>query len=250
MNLPARWGTLLICFTVVVAASAQELTVSTAASMGNAMHDIGLAYRAFQPGVTLNFNIASSGALLAQIAQGAPVDVFASADLETMDRAQAQQLILPATRANFAANELVLISPRQRPATLTALPDLRGSGVQRIAIGTPANVPAGRYAQAALQRAGLWSALVAKLVYADNVRQALDYVSRAEADAGFVYRTDAMTRADAVRIDFAVPTQAPVLYPIATVAASRNPAASSAFIAFVRGPQGQAVFARHGFAPP
>ena len=138
-------------------AKAQELTVSAAASLGNAMRDIGSAYQATHAGVKLNFNFAASGALLAQLQQGAPVDVFASADLETMDRADVAKLTRPETRVNFAANELVLVSPLAQPPKARTLADLAGAGVRRIAVGTPSSVPAGRYAQAALE--ARWNAL-------------------------------------------------------------------------------------------
>ena len=231
-------------------AGAQAITVSAAASLQNAMREIGTAYRLAQPAAKVSFNFAASGPLLAQIAQGAPVDVFASADTETMDKAQAQHLIASATRADFAANELVLVSPLARPAPVKSLAELTRPEVQRIAVGSPASVPAGRYAQAALERAALWAPLTPKLVFAENVRQALNYVSRAEVDAGFVYRTDALVDQDKVRIDFAVPTAGVVRYPIARVAASRNAAAADGFIAFVRGAAGQAVLARFGFGRP
>ena len=231
-------------------AAAQELTISAAASLGNAMRDIGSAYQAARPGARLNFNFAASGALLAQLQQGAPVDVFASADLDTMDRAEAAKLTRPETRVNFAANELVLVSPLARPPAARTLADLAGAGVQRIAAGTPSSVPAGRYAQAALEAQGLWSAVNPKLVFADNVRQALNYVSRGEVDAALVYRTDALTDKAQVRVDYTVPTAQPVLYPIAVVTASRNAAAATEFIRFVAEAPGQAVLARHGFRPP
>lgn len=237
-------------FTFSSAASAQELTVSAAASLQNAMREIGAAYQAAQPGAKVHFNFAASGALLAQIAQGAPADVLASADTETMDRAQARQLIVAATRVDFAANELVLVSPLAQPATLKALADLAAPAVQRIAIGTLASVPAGRYAQAALEKQGLWTALQPKLVYADNVRQVLNYVGRAEAEAGFVYRTDALVDQDKVRIDLVVPTATRVVYPIAAVAASAHAKAAADFVRFVAGPSGQAVLGRHGFIRP
>lgn len=236
--------------TLASAASAQELTVSAAASLQNAMRDIGSAYQAAHPGTRLNFNFAASGALLAQIAQGAPADVLATADTETMDRAQAQRLITASTRADFAANELVLISPLAQPASLKTLADLSATPIQRIAIGTVASVPAGRYAQAALEAQNLWARLLPKFVYAENVRQVLNYVGRAEADAGFVYRTDALIDRDKVRIDLVVPTATRVRYPIAAVAASPNAAAAADFARFVAGPQGQAVLERHGFARP
>lgn len=231
-------------------AAAQEITVSAAASLQNAMREIGTTYQAAHPGARVNFNFAASGPLLAQIAQGAPVDVFASADTETMDKAQAQRLITASSRADFAANELVLVSPVARPAPAKTLADLARPEVRRIATGTPASVPAGRYAQAALEQAALWGPLTPKLVFAENVRQALNYVARAEVDAGFVYRTDALVDQDKVRIDFTVPTAGPVRYPIARVAASPNGAAADAFIAFVTGAPGQAVLARFGFRRP
>lgn len=230
-------------------ASAQEITVSAAASLQNAMKDIGTAYQAAHPGSKVNFNFAASGPLLAQIAQGAPVDVFASADVETMDKAQAQNLIKPGSRVNFAANELVLISPSSRPASLKALADLRKPGIVHIAVGTPATVPAGRYAQAVLEAQGLWQELTPKFVFAENVRQALNYVSRAEADAGFVYRTDALVEKDKVRIDAVVPTPKPVLYPIALVAATKNASTAADFLKFVSSPTGQAVLGKFGFTP-
>ena len=231
-------------------ASAQALTVSAAASLQNAMREIGSAYQTAHPGTVLRFNFGASGALLAQIAQGAPVDVFASADTETMDRALARQLVDPASRLDFARNELVLVSPRREPATLRGLADLAGANTKRIAIGSPATVPAGHYAQAALERAGLWAAVRPKLVYAENVRQSLNYVSRGEVDAAFVYRTDALLDAATVRVDASVETASPVRYPIARVAASRQADAARRFIAFVAGEPGQAVLARHGFGRP
>ena len=238
------------CLGSAGASLSQELTVSAAASLANAMRDIGVAYQAARPGVRLNFNFAASGALLAQLQQGAPVDVFASADLDTMDRAEAARLTRPETRVNFASNELVGVSPSSRPPAARALTELAGAGVRRIAVGTPSSVPAGRYAQAALEAQGLWVTVGPKLVFADNVRQALNYVSRAEVDAALVYRTDALIDPAQVRIDFIVPTAQPVRYPIAVVAASRNAAAAAEFVRFVAEAPGQAVLARHGFRPP
>lgn len=230
-------------------ARAQQITVSAAASLQNAMRDVGAAYQASRPGSKVLFNFAASGPLLAQIAQGAPVDVFASADTETMDKAQAQNLIHVDSRIAFAANELVVVSPLSRAAAIKSLADLKKPDIVRIAIGTPATVPAGRYAKSALEAQGLWAALTPKWVFADNVRQALSYVSRAEADAGFVYRTDALVDKDKVRIDAVVPTPQPVVYPIALVASTANASMGSDFIRFVTGPQGQAILGKFGFSP-
>jgi molybdate transport system substrate-binding protein len=232
-----------------VSAQAQEITVSAAASLQNALREIGAAYQAAHPGIKVNFNFAASGPLLAQIAQGAPVDVFASADAETMDKAEAQHLIKPETRVVFATNELVLVSPASLPASIKSPADLKMPGVAHIAIGAPATVPAGRYARSVLEAQGLWTELSPKFVFAENVRQALNYVSRAEAEAGFVYRTDALIDKDKVRIDVVVPTARPVVYPVALVAATRNAGAATSFLKFLTGPQGQAVLGKFGFTP-
>ena len=233
-----------------VASPAAELTVSAAASLGNAFREIGGAFAAARPGTTVRFNFAASGALLQQIAQGAPVDVFASADEETMAQAVQRGLVAPAARAAFARNTLVVIVPSDAPALPRALADLVAPSFRRLAIGVPASVPAGRYARAALESAGLWPALATKTVGAQSVRQALDYVARGEVEAGFVYATDASAMADKVRVAFAVPTATPVRYPIAALAASGNAADAQAFVAFVLAPPAQAILRRHGFAPP
>src|SRR5690606_30842991 len=134
-------------------------------------------------------NFAASGALLQQIAKGAPVDVFASADQQTMDQAQAQDLVKAGERRNFVTNSLVVIVPENAKAAPATLNDLEQ--YQRIAIGLPASVPVGRYTKSVLDKAQLWSAIEPKMIGAQSVRQALDYVARAEVDAGFVYATDA-----------------------------------------------------------
>ncbi|WP_442975224.1 molybdate ABC transporter substrate-binding protein, partial [Salmonella enterica] len=119
------------------------------------------------------------------------VDVFASADQETMDQAQAQRLVIAATRRNFVSNTLVVIVPSTAAAVPRAVADLAQAPYQRIAIGIPASVPVGRYTKGVLEAAGLWRAIEPKMIGAQNVRQALDYVARAEVDAGFAYATDA-----------------------------------------------------------
>jgi molybdate transport system substrate-binding protein len=233
-----------------VASPAAELTVSAAASLGNAFREIGAAFAATRPATTVRFNFAASGALLQQIAQGAPVDVFASADEETMAQAVGRGLVAPAARAVFARNTLVVIVPSGAQRLPRSLADLAAPSFRRLAIGVPASVPAGRYARAALERAGLWPALAKKAVGAQSVRQALDYVARGEVEAGFVYATDAMAMADKVQVAFAVPTATPVRYPIAAVAASANAADAQAFVAYLLAPPAQAILRRQGFAAP
>lgn len=196
------------------------------------------------------FNFAGSDALLVQIARGAPVDVFASADQDVMDRAEKQQLLAPGTRRNVASNSLVLVVPADSALGLKAPADLAQPAVRRIAIGNPASVPAGRYTRAALEAAKLWAAVEPKAVYAQSVRQALDYVARGEVEAGFVYATDAAVMAGKVRVVATVPTAAPITYPAAALATAPNPDAARRFVAFLATPAAQAVLARHGFAKP
>jgi molybdate transport system substrate-binding protein len=232
------------------AAMAADLTVSAAASLTNAFKEVGSAFEAANPQPKVQFNFAASGTLLQQIARGAPVDVFASADQETMNQAEQQRLVRPGTRVNFVSNSLVVIVPRDAATPPKALADLDAPSFKRIAIGVPASVPVGRYTKAVLEKAQLWAAIEAKMIGAQSVRQALDYVARGEVDAGFVYGTDAALMADKVKVAFAVPTETPVLYPIAPVAASANGAAAQKFVAYVASPPAQAILAKYGFGKP
>lgn len=236
--------------TLTPGARAADLTVSAAASLTNAFKELAPAFEAQNPGTKVLLNFAASDALLAQISKGAPVDVFASADEETMDRAQSQQLVAGGSRRDFAANALVLIAPSDGTLALSTLADLAQPGVRRIALGQPGGVPAGRYAKGALEAAKLWTGLEARAVFAQSVRQALDYVARGEAEAGFVYATDAAVMKDRVKVAFTVPTATPIRYPVAQVAGGPNPTAARAFVDYLLSPAGQAVLARHGFQKP
>lgn len=229
---------------------AAELTVSAATSLSNAFRDLAPPFQARNPDIKVQFNFGASGALLQQIAKGAPVDVFASADQETMDQAQAQGLVKAAQRRNFASNALVVIVPARAAQSPHALNDLARHPYQRIAIGLPASVPVGRYTKGVLEQAGLWAAIEPRMLGTQNVRQALDYVARGEVDAGFVYATDVAIMEGKVRLALKVPTAQPILYPIAPLAASPNHAAAEKFAAFVNSPEAQATLAKYGFGKP
>ncbi len=231
-------------------ALAADLIVSAAASLTNAFTELGRSFDAAHPDAKVQFNFAASGALLQQIAKGAPVDVFASADQETMNQAERQQLVISGARVNFASNSLVVIVPQDATSLPTSLADLGAPGIRHVAIGVPASVPVGRYTKAVLEKAQLWPAIETKMIGAQSVRQALDYVARGEVEAGFVYGTDAAIMPGKVRIAFTVPTDTPVLYPIAPVAASTNADAARTFVAYVASPAGLAVLARYGFGKP
>jgi molybdate transport system substrate-binding protein len=231
-------------------AGAQAITVSAAASLTDAMREIGQRFEAAQPGTTVRFNFAASGVLIQQILQGAPVDVFLSADQVTMDRGVEAKVIDPATRRDFAANTLVMISPPQGSVALSAVSDLTRPEVRRVAVGKLATVPVGRYTKEALDSARVWAALEPKIVYADNVRQVLDYVARGEVEAGFVYRTDAELMKDKVRIVLTATGHAPVTYPAAVVAESREKVRARAFVDFLFGAEARGILQRYGFALP
>lgn len=231
-------------------ANAVDLTVSAASSLSNAFKDLAPLFEAAHPGNKLQYNFAASGALLQQIAKGAPVDVFASADQETMDQAQAQKLVSATQRRNFASNALVVIVPAASANTPKSVAELTQRAYQRIAIGLPASVPVGRYTQRVLEAGGQWAAIEPKMIGANNVRQALDYVARAEVDAGFVYATDAATMADKVKVALTVSTTRPILYPASAVSASPNAALATKFVDFLLSAPAQAVLARYGFGRP
>jgi molybdate transport system substrate-binding protein len=240
--LPTLFGLAL----VATGANAAELTVSAASSLSNAFAELGRAYESTRPQDKVELNFAASDVLLRQIEHGAPADVFASADEATMDAAAARGLLDTATRRDFAGNALVVIVAAGVAAP-TSLGALSAAAYPRIAIGNPDSVPAGRYARQALIRDGLWQSLQAQVVPTQNVRQALDYVARGEAQAGFVYATDAAIRRDKVRVALTVALSPPVRYPIAAVAHSAHAEAARRFIDFIVSAPAQAVLARYGF---
>ncbi|MBF1239365.1 MAG: molybdate ABC transporter substrate-binding protein [Lautropia mirabilis] len=231
-------------------AQAAEITVSAAASLTNAFKEIAQRYEAKYPDAKVQLNFGASGALLQQMAKGAPVDVFASADQATMDKAEKQDLINPKTRHNFARNTLVLIVPADSTQSLDKLADLKKASIQKIAIGNPASVPVGNYTKDVLEDARLWKPVSTKAVNTQNVRQSLDYVARGEVDAGFVYGTDTYVMKDKVKTAFEVPTKTPILYPLAITKDSAQPEEARRFQAFVLAPEGQEVLAKFFFKKP
>ncbi len=252
MAMPCLLIVLLAIATLAAPARAQEVTISAAISTKDVVEEIGRGFVQSHPGVTLRHNFGSSGELQQQIEAGAPVDLFISAGQRQMDDLERQGLIRRETRRVFARNVLTVITPADSRPELRRPPDLLLAHVGRIVIGNPKIVPAGQYAQESLQALGLWEKLQAKIVFAENVRQALDYVSRGEVDAGFVYATDAATRAGRVREAFrpGVDTYRPILYPVAVLRDASQPALAVALLHRLVGPAGQVVLKRFGFEPP
>jgi len=233
-------------------AAAAELTLSVAISMKDAVEELGRRFTGGRPGVTLRYNLGSSGELQKQIEAGAPIDLFISAAQRQMDELEKKGLIVPATRRTFARNVLTVVKPADSRIDVTKPADLLNPGVRRVVIGNPKTVPVGQYAEESLRALGLWDRIQPKLVFAENVRQALDYVARGEVDAGFVYTTDAAIRADRVKEAFrpGEDTYRPVTYPVAVVKESKEPVLAQAFLDLLVGPDGRAVLARFGFQPP
>ncbi|MCE5274389.1 MAG: molybdate ABC transporter substrate-binding protein [Deltaproteobacteria bacterium] len=226
----------------------EDLIVSAGAGMAKAMTAVGQAYEKNHPGVKVIFNFAASGTLLQQMVQGAPVDVFASADQITMDKAAGQGLILKGSRTDFARNALVLAVPAGSPLGLRGVRDLTRKEVKTIAIGNPEVVPAGRYARQSFVAEGLWDKLLDKFVYANTVSQVLDYLKRGEVDAGLIYGTDALQGDGKIRVVAEVKGHEPIVFPIAVISSSRRQQAGD-FIRFVCSSEMRAVFGSYGFLP-
>jgi len=169
----------------------RELTVSAAVSLKDAFNEVAELYEK-RTGTKIHFNYGASGALQKQIESGAPADIFASAGAKQMDELASRNLIVPDTRTDFAGNSLVLIIPA-KGLTLSSFSDLSNPSVKKVAVANPKTVPAGQYTEQTLHNLKLLPQLQSKLIFAEDVRQVLDYVAREEVDAGVVYSSDAFS---------------------------------------------------------
>lgn len=229
-------------------ASAEGILVFAAASLKNALDDAAAAYQK-QGGDKISVSYAASSALAQQLENGAPADLFISADLDWMDYAQQHHLIRPATRKNLLGNRLVLIAPASSKVKIDIKPGFALAALLdggRLSIGNPDSVPAGKYGKASLQSLGVWESVKDKLAPAENVRAALFFVSRQEAPLGIVYETDALAD-KGVKVVGAFPASShpPIVYPIALTTHSRPDAAK--FLAFLKSPAAASFFRRQGF---
>lgn len=224
------------------------LHVSAAVSLTEALQKAAAEWERGGRRVTLNF--AASNVLARQVMEGAPVDVYVSADEAQMDRLVESGAVDRADRVDLLSNQLVVVTPKGRPLPGTLPAALAASAVKRVAIGDPQGVPAGVYARAWLNQAGLWRQVEPKIVPAVSVRAALAVVEAANADAGIVYRTDLVGHADVV-LAYAVPvSEGPrIVYPAAVVKASANREAARRFISFLQGSESRTIFEAAGFVP-
>jgi len=232
------------------AAQEKSIVVFAAASMKNALDDINDAFTK-KTGIKVVASYAASSALMKQIEQGAPADVFLSADIDWMNYGEKHNLIKNDTRLDLLGNRLVLIAPKDSKigdATIAPGFDLAGlAGNGRIATGDVRAVPAGLYAKAALEKLGIWASVEPKMAMAENVRAALVLVARGEAPLGIVYETDAKID-PSVKIVGVFPEDShpPIIYPVALTKDAKPNAAQ--YLAFLRTPDAEAVFEHYGFA--
>jgi molybdate transport system substrate-binding protein len=242
---------LFLCiFLVPLASRAQELTVFAAASLTDAIKEVSAQWVAagHQP---LRMSFGSSSTLARQIEQGAPANLFGSADEKWMDYLGERNLIVNETRKNLLGNDLVLVVPADRPRHVAIEPgfDLLGllGPTGRLAVGDPTNVPVGIYAEQALKKLGIWDSVSLRLAPSEDVRSGLLLVERGEAPAGIVYATDAaVSKAVMVAGTFPANTHDPISYPFAVIKAGDTTEARK-LLAFLAGPQARAVFVRLGF---
>ena len=243
-----RWiAAVLAASLMASAAQAAPVTVFAAASLKNALDEVGAQYA--KSGGEARFSYAASSAIARQIEQGAPADVYVSADSDWMIYLAERKLIVAATRRDLLTNRLALIAPADSKVALKiarGMPIARALGEGRLAVAGP-DVPAGKYAKASLSALGVWDGVSGKLAQAENVRTALQYVARGESPLGIVYDTDAKVEPK-VRIVGLFPegTHPRIVYPAAVVAASTNPVAAK-FLAYMSGSQAAAIFRKYGF---
>ena len=232
-----------------LAHAAETLTVFAAASLKNALDEIVKAHET-RSGDKVTVSYAASSALGKQIEQGAPADIFISADLDWMDYLEKHNLIKPASRFNLLRNRLALVASSDSKANVKIAPGFPLAatlGRERLAMADPQSVPAGRYGKAALEKLGVWKDIQSRIAAAADVRAALRLVARGEAPFGIVYTTDAAVEPKVRIVDlFPESTHPPIVYPAALTAQSKS-APAEGFLRALRGPAARALFEKYGF---
>lgn len=223
-----------------------ELTISAAASLKEAMADIQNEYSKAHPDVTLTFNFGASGSLQKQIEQGAPSDIFISAGQSQMKALKDKGLLLDDTDKNLVKNQLVLIGPEN--SDLTGINDITDDKVKHIAVGEPASVPAGKYANEVLTNMNIKDTVADKLTFAKDVKEVLAWTVSGNAEAGFVYKSDALS-SDKAKIIETVPENlhSPITYPVSVIKDSKNTDAAKDFEDFLFSGQSKTIFEKYGY---
>ena len=227
-----------------------ELIIAAAASLTIPMTEIADNYMAEHPGVTVKLDFASSGKLQTQIENGAPSDIFFSASTKQMDALESQDLIADGSRVDLLRNEIVLIVPTDSALDLTSFENAATDKVTSIAVGDPASVPAGQYAEQTFTFLNILDAVNAKAVLGSDVKQVLSWVSTGEVDCGVVYKTDAVADGNVSIVAMAPDgSHNPVIYPVAMVKASEQQEAAAAFIDYLKTDAALSVLDASGFLP-
>jgi len=242
---------LVTCLSLATVRSfAAEVRVSAAASLTDALRDIEAMYQK-ESGDTILFNFGASSTLARQIQEGAPADLFISADELQMNRLQQRSLILPKSRRSILSNTLVIVVPRASRLRIASPRDLAAPAIRNLALAEPQSVPAGVYAREYLQKVGVWNSISHKIVPTENVRAALAAVESENADAGIVYRTDALN-STRVRIAWEVPWgEGPsISYPVAVLAESSQQAAAQRLLNYLQSAAARRIFRKYGFLIP
>jgi molybdate transport system substrate-binding protein len=228
-----------------------ELVISAAASLQESLLAIQPEYEKSNPHIKLTFNFGSSGTLQKQIEQGAPADVFIAAGAKQMKTLVDKNLVESANQLPLLSNDLVLIIPIDSKIKLEKLEGLTQNEFNHIALGIPETVPAGAYTKETLQYLNIYETLKSKLVQTKDVRQVLTYVETGNADAGFVYRSDAMTSTKVnVVLTIDAKMHEPITYPAGIVKATNHLKEAKSFYQYLQGKQATAVFVRNGFKLP
>jgi len=240
-------GLLLLATLSSAPVHAAELSVFAAASLSDALREISDLYIK-EGGDEIVLNLGASSTLARQIQEGAPADLFLSADEEKMNGLEKRKLLLPGTRRSVLSNTLVIVVPEDSSLRITGPRDLAAPSIRALALAEPQTVPAGIYAKEYLRRLGLWSQVIDRVVPTENVRAALAAVESGNVDAGIVYKTDAQI-AKRVRVAYEVPRAAgpAISYPFAVLAGSTRPEAARRFLAWLESPTAIAVFRKYGF---
>ncbi|GAJ39723.1 molybdate ABC transporter substrate-binding protein [Saccharococcus caldoxylosilyticus] len=227
------------------------LTVGAAASMKDVLEAIGKQYEKEHHDVTLRFTFASTGTLQKQIEQGAPIDIFVSADARTFEQLQQNKTVIAEHDRPLVYNELVLIVPKDRSSLVHSLSDLTNQSIRSVAIGIPETVPAGAYARQWLQSAGLWEKLKTKYIFTKDVRQVLTYVESQNVDGGIVYRTDALASKHVhIAAVAPPPLNKQIVYKAGVVVQSKQQKAAKQWVAYLYSKQAASFFQKYGFIVP
>jgi molybdate transport system substrate-binding protein len=228
-------------------ALAADLHVSAAASLIDALREIGTGYEK-QSGDTLFYNVGASSMLARQIQEGAPADLFISADELKMDQLQQRGLVVKKSRRSILSNTLVIIVPSSSSLKIASGKDLADPAIRNVAVAAPQSVPAGIYAKQYLRKLRVWDKITYKLIPTENVRAALAAVESENAETGIVYKTDALI-SKVVRIAYEVPaSEGPeISYPAAVMADSKQQAAAQRFLDYLQSPPAVEIFRKYGF---